>query len=177
MRIQGHIAEGLLAGAATVLLVQPEPAIADSVVVISGIAGGLPDLDALFYFAGRRTFRIGTDFRHHTWVTHTFPFYLIPALAAYLGGEFMGNWHLQLYSLVFALATTLHLLQDMHGSGDGIMLWYPFNRRMVGWQLTGTHGPEWLADYLKGPVYKVELVANSLALTWVAWYVASRLAG
>lgn len=167
MRIQGHVAEGMVVAAVTVAVVQPQLHVADRAMLLGAVAGGLPDLDIVFYWLKKRSLDVGNDFRHHTWVTHTFPFYLIPALLFHImAGPERPEW--QFYAAVFALASATHLAQDMWGSGDGIMALYPFTRRMYGWALTGTHGRDWVRSYLKGPVYKVEIAAMVAAAGLVA---------
>jgi hypothetical protein len=157
MKIEGHLAGGWLISKLAVDCMRPESR-ADRIRLlgIGTLAGVLPDLDFLWYLWKKRGVTYGTDFRHHTWITHTFIFYWIPAAFLFIVGACMGNKRLKQASILFAAGTTAHLLQDGVGSGDGIMYAYPASRKMWGIGLIGKHGKEWLETYVHSPVYRIE---------------------
>jgi hypothetical protein len=175
MRTQGHVAGGILATGIVLAIIRPPSQIADRLVLLGAIGGSLPDWDTLIYFARNRSFNFGNDLRHHTWITHTLPFYLIPAAIFYYLGLYLSNTELQWMTIVFGVSTTMHLIQDMYGSGDGIMLFYPFSRKMVGVALTGNHGMEWMEQYLQSRAYQVEKITIVLALVFLVLYVYMRI--
>jgi hypothetical protein len=175
MRIQGHIAGGVLTTGVVLSILKPPIQVADKLLILGALAGSLPDWDILIYFLKKRAIKYDTDFHHHTWITHTFPFYLVPALILYLVGVFSSTVYLQWSAIVFFLAAATHLVQDMYGSGDGIMVYYPFSRKMEGFELTGTHGPEWMKQYLKSRAFRVEQATVFAAIIFVACYILFRI--
>ena len=176
MEIQGHLSGGLLA--AEVLLLAMKPASARERLedlAWGSFCGFLPDLDYFIYAVHKRGIKYGSDFRHHTWVTHTFLFYWLPSLALWAFGRLRKNRTIQRKAAILAAGTTAHLLQDTIGSGDGIMLFYPFSRDMQGIKLSGLHGAEWKKDYELKPVYKVEQAITAMAVVCLVFEVLHRL--
>ena len=76
MRIQGHIAGGILATSIALTAIRPSFEVADRLILLGAIGASVPDWDILIYILKKRAFVYDTDFRHHTWITHTFPFYI-----------------------------------------------------------------------------------------------------
>jgi hypothetical protein len=163
MKIAGHLAGGWLVS--RWLINKSELPITEKrqLLALGTLAGVLPDLDYLWYAYKKGRFEYKNDFRHHTWISHTFPFYWIPAAVLYGIGVLRRKSKLKLYASFLAAGTTVHLLQDTIGSGDGIMLLYPISKRMYGIGLSGLHGDEWNAKYVESPVYKIELSVCLLA--------------
>lgn len=132
--------------------------------VFGSIAGTLPDWDYLFYAIKKRGFAYSNDFRHHTWITHTFPLYWSIASLIYLLGVIQKNKAYKNSAAVFAASTSVHLMQDAVGSGDGIMFFYPFSKKMNGVALIGLHGDEWEAKYVSSPIFRLELFIRILGI-------------
>ena len=158
MRLPGHAAGGLLVTELLTRVVKPaSPAEHWKMLALGTVAGTLPDWDYLYYLARKRRVTYDSDFRHHTWVTHTFPFYWMLALLIFLSGLFGKKPGLKKAAAVVAASTTVHLVQDMFGSGDGIMAFYPISKQHIGVGLSGLHGREWDQNYVKTPFYLIEL--------------------
>lgn len=175
MRIQGHIAGSILICSVVLTVIRPPIEVADRLLVFAAISGTIPDWDTLFYFVKKRSFTYGKDFRHHTWITHTFFFYAIPSLLIYMWGRYLSLPEIQWYAIVFGLSTSTHLIQDMFGSGDGIMVFYPFNREMKGLDLSRKHGNEWLKHYVHSRAYRVELLIIAAAIVYILFYIGYRI--
>jgi membrane-bound metal-dependent hydrolase YbcI (DUF457 family) len=156
MRVQGHIAAGYLASQvlAAALSIPAEDRL--TMLALGTLAGGLPDLDALYYFAKKKAVMLGDDFRHHHWVSHTFPPYLILTGLLFILGWGTANSCLQNASLFLGASVCMHLLLDMVGSGDGIMILWPFSRRMVGIGKLNAHGMTWKRKYEASPYIWIE---------------------
>jgi|APTNR8051073442_1049403.scaffolds.fasta_scaffold36173_2 membrane-bound metal-dependent hydrolase YbcI (DUF457 family) len=157
MKIQGHAAGGWLATRLFLKHLSPADRSESNHLLTLGLIGGvLPDLDYLIYVFKKGRIAYEGDFRHHTWVTHTIPFYSIAALLLYMLGAVNKNLHLKKAAKVLSISTTAHLLQDTLGSGDGIMLFYPATKKMYGIGLSGLHGEEWNQHYTKTSFYALE---------------------
>lgn len=157
MKIQGHLAGGWLVTRHILRNKSISKSKHRKYLVIGSIAGALPDLDYLWYAYNKKGFEYSNDFRHHTWITHTFPFYWLIASLIFLFGILLKKDDAKEIAKVFAVGTSVHLLQDAVGSGDGIMFLYPISKRMNGIALLGLHGDEWEAEYVKKPIFLVEL--------------------
>lgn len=177
MRLQGHIAGSILFCGILLYTIEPSDEIADRLMAIAIISGSLPDWDYVYYVLKRRSVMLGNDFRHHTWITHTFPIYIIPAVLLYIFGNYISSYELQLSAIVFGLSTCIHLIQDMFGTGDGIMVFYPFSRKMFGWELSGKHGKEWLEQYPKSRTYHLEHLITACGLFYISYYIGYRIGG
>lgn len=147
MRFQGHAAAGYIVSQAFIAASTLPPEKSLLLTAVGTVAGFLPDLDSLYYFARKRELRFDTDFTHHTWITHTFPPYLLISALALWQGVISGNEILQGSAKLLIISTGIHLLLDMVGSGDGIMIAWPISRRMFGIGLLGVHGMEWKRRY------------------------------
>jgi hypothetical protein len=158
MRIQGHLAAGYLVsqGLVTALPIASEDRIA--MLLVGTLAGGLPDADAIYYFARKKTLSLGDDFTHHTWITHTFPPYLILSFFLFFAGRLLYATSLQHSAFFLAIPVATHLLLDSVGSGDGIMLLWPFTRTMFGIGLLNAHGRNWQRRYEASPFIWIERV-------------------
>jgi len=169
MKIQGHAAGGWLATRLFLKHLSPADRSESNNLLILGLIGGvLPDLDYLIYVLKKGRITYESDFRHHTWVTHTIPFYSIAALLLYILGVVNKNLNLKKAAKVLSISTTTHLLQDTLGSGDGIMLFYPVTKKMYGIGLSGLHGEEWNDHYTKTPFYRLEMfIVISTIITFV----------
>jgi hypothetical protein len=132
---------------------------------LGSFAGILPDFDYLYYAIRKKGICYDTDFRHHTWITHTFPFYWFPSAVLYVVGFILQRQAIRRTAVVVAAGTTTHLLQDTVGSGDGIMMLFPFTRKMWGVGLLNKHGREWKEAYEKSKISNIEhlLVALGIA--------------
>jgi hypothetical protein len=164
MRIQGHLAAGYLAsqGLIAVLPVTSEDRLA--MLLVGTLAGGLPDADSVYYFIHNKTFSLGDDFTHHTWFTHTFPPYLLLSFFLFIAGRLFQYPPLQQSAFFLAIPTAVHLLLDSVGSGDGIMLLWPFTRRMFGIGLLNAHGKNWQRLYEASPYVWFERVLIAAAI-------------
>ncbi len=161
----GHAAGGYITG--TLIGTAHGDSSKDTIILqVLGITGGLlPDLDLGVYQILRTFLRLRLDSQHHTWLTHTFPFYLVPGSLLIVWANHTKRTRLARYFIVLTASTGLHLAQDMFGSGDGIQLLFPFSKRMYGVCLLGVHGREWRARYVRTPIFFVEIVLVLLALT------------
>lgn len=158
MKILGHLAGGYLVTRGLVKYLNLDKSNERKELLLFGtIAGALPDSDYLFYVIKKRRIAYDEDFQHHTWLTHTFPFYLIPGIAIFAYGNLSKKEGLKSKSIVFMGSTVMHLIQDTIGSGDGIMLFYPLTKTMYGIGLSGLHGKEWNDNYVKSRAYWVEI--------------------
>lgn len=135
----------------------------DNLSLFSIIAGTIPDWDYLWYMIMKKGIKYDSDFRHHTWITHTFPFYWMISGFIYLCGILFGKPSLKNQAVIFAVATSTHLSQDMIGSGDGIMALYPVSKKMYGVGLSGLHGKAWNDNYVKSPAYLLEIFLIAVA--------------
>ena len=104
----------------------------------------LPDLDGISIISKKIDFN--ENFRHHKWPTHTFFVYILLFIAIFLIEFFIPNRIF--YSILFLIGSFSHLIGDMIGSGDGIMFFWPFSKKMFGFHLLNKHGKEWLENYL-----------------------------
>ena len=127
-------------------------------------AGTLPDVDVLLYALKTRSLEFGRDFDHHRWVTHTFPFYIIPGLLVYLYARSRQRPSLARLAVVMTTGAATHVLQDAVGSGTGIMWAWPFSQRMDGIIVLHTTGKAWRQAYQRHPVAWIErlLVATAV---------------
>ena len=167
MRVTGHIAGAYLV---TKSLLSSwslgDQTINSTLLVLGTLSGGLPDLDYLYYAIKSRGIKFGTDFQHHKWISHTFPFYIIPGLFFYFLGETLNASFMSMAAVVITVAATTHLLLDMIGSGDGIMWAWPFSKRMDGVFLLNVHGKEWIEAYARHPISWVE---NTIVICSIVW--------
>jgi membrane-bound metal-dependent hydrolase YbcI (DUF457 family) len=156
MKPTGHLAGAYLVTRLWLKQIQPAPN--RKLLLAAGtLAGMLPDMDTLYHLARTCSLEFGPDFDHHRWITHTFPFYLIPGLLVYGYSRVAGRPRLGQLSLVTTTATITHLLQDAIGSGTGLMWAWPFSRRMGGiCTLPVKGGRSWLEAYNRHPIAWVE---------------------
>jgi len=167
MKLFGHASGGYLAARLATKSMGLSESEREKLLVIGTVAGTLPDWDYFWYAYQKRGFAYSNDFRHHTWVTHTFPFHWLIATLLYVFGLLRKDKQLKNSAVVLAAGTTTHLLQDMVGTGDGIMLYYPFSKKMTGIGLLNVHGDEWERAYTKSPYYLVELAFGAVAIIGV----------
>lgn len=144
-------------------------------IVLGTLAGALPDLDYFYYAIKSGGLKYETDFQHHKWISHTFPFYIIPGAMIYLLGFWLNSPIVKSISLVVTVGAVIHLLLDMVGSGDGIMWAWPFSKRMDGVHLLNVHGKEWAKVYAKHPISWVERTIIIIALFFLVFDVFSWL--
>ena len=176
MKIQGHLAGGWLITRTIVNSMACSKSQRRKLLVFGSIAGTLPDWDYLFYAIKKGGIAYSNDFRHHTWITHTFPFYWSIASLIYLLGVIQKNKTTKDSAVVLAASTSIHLLQDAIGSGDGIMFFYPVSKKMNGVALIGLHGNEWEAKYVSSPIFRLELFLRILGiLTFVYDLIKRRI--
>ncbi|MBI5564837.1 MAG: metal-dependent hydrolase [Chloroflexi bacterium] len=153
----GHAAGGYLTGALLAVITKANQRQSRRLRLLGMLGGLLPDFDLVIYSALRQPLALEPDPHHHTWPTHTAPFYLISdGLLAVWARK---TQHIQLSKDVAALTASAcaHLVQDMFGSGDGIPLLSPVSTRMFGVHLLGVHGKEWRKRYLRDPIFLFEL--------------------
>ena len=153
----GHAAGGYLTGALLAAITKANQRQSRRLRLLGTLGGLLPDFDLVIYNALRQPLALKSDSHHHTWPTHTIPFYLI-------SGGLLAIWarrtqHIQLAKDATALTASAcaHLIQDMFGSGDGIPLLSPVSTRMFGVHLLGVHGKEWRKRYLRDPIFSLEI--------------------
>lgn len=158
MRIQGHIAAGYLVSQSlsAVLPIAADERLA--LLTLGTIAGALPDFDALYYFAKKKALMLGDDFRHHQWVSHTLPPYLLLTALVFIFGWATKSTLLQNASILLGASVGAHFLMDMVGTGDGIMILWPFSQRMVGIGKMNVHGMIWKRKYEASPYVWIENV-------------------
>jgi hypothetical protein len=165
MRIQGHLAGGYLVTRALLARLKPPPSEEKQLLVLGTLAGVLPDADTLFHLARTRSLEFGEDFDHHAWITHTFPFYLLPGAGLFLYGRWRNKPRVRRSALVAMVGTTTHLLQDTIGSGTGLMWAWPLSKRMGGFgTLHIKGGRAWLEAYKNHPIAWVERLIILAAL-------------
>jgi membrane-bound metal-dependent hydrolase YbcI (DUF457 family) len=165
----GHAAGGYLIGTLLSVATKSRPKDAKVLRVLGIVGGILPDLDIWAYHALRKPMSLGSDFQHHTWLTHTLPCYLVPGSLIAIWASRTKRTALARYSIVLTASICIHLIQDMVGSGDGIQLFFPFSRRMFGIRLFGVHGKEWRAHYTRDPIFVVEIELVLLALAMAGY--------
>jgi len=164
MKLFGHASGGYLAARLVTKSMDLSELDRKRLLIFGTVAGTLPDWDYFWYAYQKRGFAYSNDFRHHTWITHTFPLHWIIAVLFYAFGSLRKNEKITNSAIVLAAGTTTHLLQDMIGTGDGIMLYYPFSKKMTGIGLLNVHGDEWERAYTKSPYYLVELAFGACAI-------------
>jgi hypothetical protein len=177
----GHAAGGYITGTLMALAMKSDPDEAKALRLLGTIGGLVPDLDLVVHHFARQLLSLEPDNRHHTWITHMFPFYLIPGglITAWL--KRTKRHQLARYSATLTAGICTHLIQDMCGTGDGIQLLYPFNNRMFGVRLLHVHGKEWQRRYVRDPIFLVEialcLIALFMSTKWVMSSKASKSQG
>jgi hypothetical protein len=164
MKLFGHISGGYLASRLVTKSMDLSRLERKRLLILGAVAGSLPDWDYFLYACQKRGFKYSNDFRHHTWVTHTFPFHWLITSLFYVFGLHRKDKRIRNSAIVLVAGTTTHLLQDMIGTGDGIMLYYPFSKKMTGIGLFNLHGDEWERAYTKSPYYLIELAFGALAI-------------
>lgn len=169
MRTQGHIAGSFIVVREVLKHIPTNETNQMALIVLGTLAGALPDLDYFYYAFKSGGFKYETDFQHHKWVSHTFPFYIIPGALFYFLGYFLGYPAIRFGALVITIGTVVHLILDMIGSGDGIMWAWPFSKRMDGIFLLNVHGKEWSSAYAKHPISWVERIIIITALILLAY--------
>jgi len=165
-----HIAEGYLVGVAATSSYKGRLSKSDlrNLIAWGILCGYLPDLDALIYFWKKRSFQIETDFRHHTWPTHTLPVYIILASVIDLWGRWFNSDKVRLAARMLLMGSAVHLLSDTLISGDGIMWKYPLDRKMTVVFNMDAHGLEFQGVVVKHPSFLIELAIIQVALlTWL----------
>jgi membrane-bound metal-dependent hydrolase YbcI (DUF457 family) len=165
MKIWGHAAGGYITSKIIIKGLNCSSSEKKNLMLLGTFAGIMPDLDFIFHIIKKRTISFGDDFRHHTWITHTFPFYWLISGIIFLIGVFREKETIKNNAKVIAASTTVHLLQDMVGSGDGIMVCFPFSRKMSGIGLLNVHGKKWETTYSRSPIYLVELIIDAIAIS------------
>ena len=156
MRVQGHLAAGYLVSQAIIGIVSV-PAEEQLTLTIIGTGAGLfPDLDTLYYLARKKKLVFEDDFVHHHWVSHTFPPYVLAAFLLVLLRP-VNEATVFLHGVITAFSSIfVHLMLDMIGSGDGIMIAWPFSRRMVGIGKLNARGMQWKRKYEASPYVRIE---------------------
>ena len=134
------------------------------------IAGGIPDLDLLYYMAFKKkknTIFTADAVNHRQTFMHAPLFYLailLPLLLISLLGHFT-----LLYQIVVLLSVGVfsHILLDMVWVGGVPLLW-PFHKGMQGFFIKSSqkmlakyikaHGNDWMAFYMHHPLFYFELM-------------------
>lgn len=172
MTIVGHLAGGFLVAKTLAGRIRRPELSHDTLLLLGTLGGALPDLDYFIYVAQTGSWVFGSDYQHHKWITHTFPFYSVPGILLYLYGLVSHRNKLCHGALVVTAGACIHLLQDMVGTVDGIMWAWPFSQRMDGICLVGTHGQEWIAAYTRHPIAWIEriiVIVASLVFACDVW--------
>lgn len=164
MKIFGHAAGGYLASRIATKIMDLSEVEEKKLLITGTIGGTLPDWDYFWYLYQKGGVEYGSDFRHHTWITHTFPFYWLLASMVYIFGYFKKSKKIKKTAIILGVSTTTHLIQDMIGTGDGIMVFYPFSKKMTGIGLLNVHGSEWDRAYTSSPYYLIELAIGTVAI-------------
>ena len=159
----GHAAGGYLVGAVLARATQSNSARSRTMRLLGTLGGLLPDLDLVVYNLARKPLGLTSDVRHHTWLTHTLPFYLLPAGLLTAWANRTHRAEIAISITTFTAGACAHLIQDMCGSGDGLQLFFPLSRRMFGIRLLNVHGKEWRRRYLRDPIFLVEVALISMA--------------
>jgi hypothetical protein len=160
----GHAAGGYLTGVLLARLFHSDPDETKRLHLL-GVAGGLlPDLDLPAHALLEKIAAVPSSIQHHTWFTHTYPFFLIPGSLLTAWARHKGHRRLAKRAAVVTAATCTHLTQDLIGTGDGVQLLYPFSKRMFGVRLFGVHGREWSHRYRRDPIFVVEITFVLVAL-------------
>jgi membrane-bound metal-dependent hydrolase YbcI (DUF457 family) len=169
MKLSGHAAGGLITTRVLFKMLRPDSDLERlKYLIIGAIAGTVPDWDGLIYLINKKQLKIESDFRHHTWITHTFVFHWAISLVVYVFGKIIQKNAIKKKAMILGAGSTIHLLQDTIGTGDGIMLFYPLTKKMFGVGLSNLHGNEWEADYVTRPIYNVERSLKVVAVLIVA---------
>lgn len=160
----GHAAGGYLTGVLLARLFHSDPDETKRLHLLGMIGGLLPDLDLPAHTLLEKIAAVPPNIQHHTWFTHTYPFFLIPGGLLTWWARHTGRRQLAKSAAVVTAATFTHLTQDMIGTGDGVQLLYPFSKRMFGFHLFGVHGREWSRRYRRDPIFAVEIAFVLAAL-------------
>jgi membrane-bound metal-dependent hydrolase YbcI (DUF457 family) len=153
----GHAAGGYLTGVLLARTTQSGITDSRTLRLFATLGGLLPDIGLVIYQTLRRPLNLKPNSHHHTWITHTFPFYFLSGgLLAILANR-VKRIRAQKYITAVTTGACVHLLQDMFGSGDGIQALYPFTPRLLGFRLLGVHGKEWRQRYVHDPIFLLEL--------------------
>jgi len=80
----------------------------------------------------------------------------VPLCLVWLYGRTRRSLRITHATLVMLGSSTGHLLQDMIGTGDGVMWAWPFSTRMDGFSLLNVHGREWAKIYSRHPIAWIE---------------------
>jgi membrane-bound metal-dependent hydrolase YbcI (DUF457 family) len=137
--------------------------------ILGTLAGILPDLDILAYMVRQGSTEIPEDFDHHGWISHTFPFYLVPGALIYWAARLAGQDGLRRAALFATASACGHILQDAIGSGTGIMWAWPLSRRKDGIVVLDVTGKKWAQIYSRHPVSWVERLLIATALLVFVW--------
>lgn len=160
----GHAAGGYLTGVLLAHLFNSNPT-ETKLLHFLGVAGGLlPDLDLPAHLLLEKAAAVPPDIQHHTWFSHTYPFFLLPGGLLMWWAKRSGRHRLARGAAVVTAATVTHLTQDLIGTGDGVQLLFPFSKRMFGFRLFGVHGREWSSRYRRDPIFAVEITFVLVAL-------------
>ncbi|HEX6384025.1 MAG TPA: metal-dependent hydrolase [Anaerolineae bacterium] len=169
MREVGHLAGGYLVTRQLVEQWQLSEEEKNKLLALGTAAATLPDVDVLLYVLKTRSLELGSDFDHHKWVTHTFPFYVVPGFLVYLYARLVGRAAWRRRAVVVTVAAATHLLQDTIGSGTGLMWAWPFSRRMDGIVVLNVTGKAWREAYRQHPVSWIErLLVVAAAFTFLS---------
>jgi hypothetical protein len=160
----GHAAGGYLTGVLLAHLFNSDPEETKHLHLFGVVGGLLPDLDLPAHVLLEKVATVPPDIQHHTWFSHTYPFFLIPGGLLTWWARRRGHHRLAKCATVVTAATFTHLTQDLIGTGDGVQLLYPFSKRMFGIRLFGVHGREWSNRYLRDPIFAVEITLVLVAL-------------
>lgn len=160
----GHAAGGYLTGVLVAKLFQSDPDESKRLHLLGVFGGLLPDVDLPVHYVLEKVAAVPRDIQHHTWFSHTYPFFLIPGGLLVAWARWRGYKGLARGATVVTAATCTHLSQDLIGTGDGVQVFFPFSRRMVGFRLFGVHGREWSSRYQRDPIFAVELTLVLAAL-------------
>ncbi len=127
------------------------------------VGGLLPDFDYIVYFLRKEGFN--HEISHHTWITHTpIPFWSFAVVILFLDYP--------LFSFLFFIGTTIHLLLDCIGGGDGIMWLYPFSRHQFGILILNKIGGEWLQEYWSYWYFRwIEILSVIFSTFLILWFL------
>lgn len=149
------------------------------------LAGGLPDLDLLYYmaFKKRKNSIFGSDsVNHRQTFMHAPLFYLAIFFPLLLISQLIHS--VELYQVVVLLSVGVfsHILMDMVWVGGVPLLW-PFDLSMHGFfikssqkmlaQYVKKHGNDWMAFYMHHPLFYFEIFY--VAFMFIIGYVSHNI--
>jgi hypothetical protein len=172
MLTYGHVASGIILGTVYRDLTQPTQSRPQIWLVLwAVVCAFLPDLDAVYHFISVGSIRLGADFTHHHWFSHTPLPYVLAFVFLWSLGRRQGKQTLVTASQILIAGATIHLLLDTVLSIDGIMWLYPLTRsQIVLFPIQAEHGWAFQSALMHSPYYVLEIaVYSGAAISILRW--------